>query len=82
VSSDTQSGTTEDGDHRLLCSQVNDFVGWPSVNLNPALQVAIHSKPLSSDGRQFNAPFDGGLRSQSTQGVACTETYNLYIRII
>lgn len=74
MSSDTQSGTTEDGDHTVRCSQVNDLVGWPSVNLNPALQVAIHSKPSSSDGRQFNAPLAGGLRSQSTHGMACTDT--------
>lgn len=37
----------------------------------------MHCKPLSP-GRQLIAPFTGGFSSQSTQGVACTDTYKFF----
>lgn len=67
--SETQSGTTEEGTHRLLTSHTNVFAVEPLVNLYPGLQLAMHCRPLSP-GTHCRSPLAGGFSSQSTQGVA------------
>lgn len=79
--SETQSGTIEEGIHRLLTSHPNVFTGEPSVNLYPALQVAMHCNPLSP-GTHFIPPLAGGFSSQSTQGVAWTETWKWQVALL
>lgn len=51
IPSDTQSGTTDDGDHKFFDSQLNVLTASPSVNLNQRLLLKLTKTVLENQNK-------------------------------